>query len=73
MKNLATIFGLLTLMLVVTSFTTPSDIGGGRTVGEFTLSIGGGRTVGEYTSPIGGGRTVGEYTLSIGGGRTVGE
>ena len=51
MKKLATIFGLLTMMLVVTSFTTPNEIGGG-----------GGRPVGEYTLPIGGGggRPVGE-------------
>lgn len=28
MKKLATTFGLLALMLIVTSFTTPSEIGG---------------------------------------------
>ena len=31
MKKLATTFGLLALMLIVTSFTTPSEIGGEST------------------------------------------
>ena len=31
MKKLATTFGLLALMLVVTSFTTPQEIGGKNT------------------------------------------
>lgn len=73
MKKLATITGLLALMLVVTSFTTPSSVGGGRPVGEITLSVGGGRPVGEFTSTVGGGRPVGEFTSSVGGGRPVGE
>jgi len=40
MKKLATTFGLLALMLVVTSFTTPSEIGGKSSDGGL-LSIGG--------------------------------
>ena len=60
MKKLASIFGLLTMMLVVTSFTTPNEIGGGRPVGDYTMSIGGGRPVGDYTMSIGGGRPVGD-------------
>ena len=47
MKKLATITGLLALMLIVTSFTTASEVGGGRPVGEFTSTVGGGRPVGE--------------------------
>ena len=62
MKKLATTFGLLALMLIVTSFTTPS-IGGRSTGGE----IGGRSTGGE----IGGRSTGGEF--SIGGRRTGGE
>ena len=45
MKKLATTFGLLALMLIVTSFTTPdrtSEIGGVKPpVGEYNLEIGG--------------------------------
>ena len=33
MKKLATTFGLLALLLIVTSFTTPSEIGGGGNQG----------------------------------------
>lgn len=39
MKKLATTFGLLALMLVVTSFTTPTEIGGKSSNGG--LEIGG--------------------------------
>jgi hypothetical protein len=48
MKKLATTFGLLALMLIVTSFTTPSEIGGGgkgtgvRGAGTGQFEIGGG-------------------------------
>ena len=34
MKKLATTFGLLALLLVVTSFTTPTETGGRKGVGE---------------------------------------
>jgi hypothetical protein len=44
MKKLATTFGLLALMLVVTSFTTPVEIGGKSTPGG--LEIGGKSTPG---------------------------
>jgi hypothetical protein len=42
MKKLATTFGLLALMLVVTSFTSPNEIGGkergtNTTVGQFEI------------------------------------
>ena len=67
MKKLATTFGLLALMLIVKSFTTPSEIGGRSTGGE--LSIGGRSTGGEFS--IGGRSTGGE--LSIGGRSTGGE
>ena len=60
MKKLATTFGLLALMLIVTSFTTPSEIGGGKgndsPVGQF--EIGGGKG---NDSPVG--------QLEIGGGK----
>ena len=39
MKKLATTFGLLALMLIVTSFTTPNEIGGQSQ--RPTLEIGG--------------------------------
>ncbi|MEO0045582.1 MAG: hypothetical protein RL705_773 [Bacteroidota bacterium] len=59
MKKLATTFGLLALMLVVTSFTTPVEIGGSKTPGNGTeLSIGGSKTPGNGTEfSIGGSRT----------------
>ena len=44
MKKLATTFGLLALMLIVTSFTTPNEIGGKRSNGGLntsTFNIGG--------------------------------
>ena len=41
MKKLATTFGLLALMLVVTSFTTPTEIGGRSQDPSITLEIGG--------------------------------
>ena len=62
MKKSALIFGMFSLMLLLTSFT---QIGGNRPVGE----IGGNRPVGEVTAEIGGNRPVGE----IGGNRPVGE
>ena len=41
MKRLATTFGLLALMLIVTSFTTPYEIGGKGTgpgdIGQFNI------------------------------------
>jgi len=50
MKKLVSTFGLLTLMLIVTSFTTPIETGGKKpVVGEFTT---GGKkpVVGEFTT-----------------------
>jgi hypothetical protein len=42
MKKLATTFGLLALMLVVTSFTTPTEIGGKGTSPDLgQIAIGG--------------------------------
>ena len=77
MKKLATITGLLALMLVVTSFTTANKIGGSKPpVGEYTLAIGGSKPpVGEFTSNIGGSKPpVGEFTSNIGGSKPpVGE
>ena len=46
MKKLATTFGLLALMLIVTSFTTPSEIGGRGSVGTGQYEIGGRGSVG---------------------------
>ena len=56
MKKLATTFGLLALMLIVTSFTTPSEIGGVKpSPGEYNLEIGGVKpSPGEYNLEIGG-------------------
>jgi len=41
MKKLATTFGLLALMLVVTSFTTPTEIGGKDRPEPTLFNIGG--------------------------------
>ncbi|MCA6421412.1 MAG: hypothetical protein IM568_01185 [Flavobacterium sp.] len=62
MKKLATTFGLLALMLIVTSFTTPNEIGGkgtsDRGVGNTQFEIGGkgtsDRGVGNTQFEIGG-------------------
>ena len=59
MKKLATTFGLLALMLVVTSFTTPSEIGGrggkGRRRGIEVRGRGGRRGGGRIRGNEGGG------------------
>ena len=55
MKKSLVIFGLFSLMMVLTSFNTSSEIGGGRSQ-EPTLEIGGGRSQ-EPTLEIGGGRS----------------
>ena len=59
MKKLATTFGLLALMLIVTSFTTPSEIGGSKTPDNGSgLSIGGSKTPDNGTGfDIGGSKT----------------
>ena len=46
MKKSAIISALFTMMLVLTSFSTPSEIGGRGTVGTGSYSIGGRGTVG---------------------------
>ena len=67
MKKLATTSGLLALMLIVTSFTTPAEIGGGgkgtgdKGVGTGQFEIGGG---GKGTGDKG----VGTGQFEIGGG-----
>lgn len=73
MKKLATTFSLLAVMLVVTSFTTSSEIGGKSTGGDFTLEIGGKSTGGDYTLNIGGKSTGGDFTQEIGGKSTGGD
>ena len=59
MKKLATTFGLLALMLIVTSFTTPSEIGGRGPVGTGQYEIGGRGPVGTGQYDIGGRGPVG--------------
>ena len=65
MKKLATTFGLFTLMLLVTSFTTPTEIGGGRssqtTLEPLAMEIGGGRSSQTTLEPL---------AMEIGGGRS---
>ena len=58
MKKLATTFGLLALMLIVTSFTTPT-IGGRGPVGTGNYDIGGRGPVGTGNYDIGGRGPVG--------------
>jgi hypothetical protein len=66
MKKLATTFGLLALMLVVTSFTSPNEIGGSRKPVE-TFEIGGSKKPVE-TFEIGGSKKP-VVTFEIGGSR----
>ena len=47
MKKSLLIIGLFSLMMVLTSFTSPNETGGNKTVGEFTRETGGNKTVGE--------------------------
>ena len=54
MKKAITIIGLFTLMLVVTSFTTPNQIGGRGEVGTGNYHIGGRGEVGTGNYEIGG-------------------
>jgi hypothetical protein len=67
MKKTILTFGLFSLMMVLTSFTSP-EIGGGQTVNRVT-EIGGGQTV-NRVSDIGGGQTVNRVS-DIGGGQTI--
>jgi hypothetical protein len=67
MKKSLVIFSLFSLMMVLTSFTAPTEIGGRSTQGDFT--IGGRSTQGDFT--IGGRSTQGDFT--IGGRSTQGD
>ena len=69
MKKSLLIIGLFSLMMVLTSFTSPNETGGNKTIGEFTT--GGNKTVGEFTT--GGNKTIGEFTYETGGNKTIGE
>ena len=71
MKKLATTFGLLALMLIVTSFTTPT-IGGRGTAGTGNFDIGGRGTAGTGNFDIGGRGTAGTGNFDIGGRGTAG-
>lgn len=69
MKKAILTFGLFSMMLVLTSFTS-NEIGGVKPpVGEFKYEIGGVKPpVGDYTLEIGGVKPpVGDYTFEIGG------
>jgi len=79
MKKLATTFGLLALMLIVTSFTTASEIGGGKSSNgglNQTNEIGGGKSSNgglNQTNEIGGGKSSNgglNLTNEIGGGKS---
>ena len=59
MKKSAIISALFTMMLVLTSFNSPSEIGGRGTVGTGSYEIGGRGTVGTGSYNIGGRGTVG--------------
>ena len=69
MKKLATTFGLLALMLIVTSFTTPNEIGGGKSSQGGLGTSNGGYEIGGGKSSQGGlGTSNGGY--EIGGGKS---
>ena len=67
MKKSLVIFGLFSLMMVLTSFTSPNEIGGRSSQGEF--AIGGRSSQGEFA--IGGRSSQGEF--AIGGRSSQGE
>ena len=54
MKKLTTTFGLLALMLIVTSFTTPTEIGGRQNSGTGNYDIGGRQNSGTGNFDLGG-------------------
>ena len=67
MKKSFLIFAMFSLMMLLTSFTTPNEIGGRSSTGE--LNIGGRSSTGELN--IGGRSSTGEFT--IGGRSSTGE
>ena len=69
MRKSAIISALFTMMLILTSFSTPSEIGGGKNPTTGTLAIGGGKNPTTGTFSIGGGKNPTTGTLSIGGGK----
>ena len=64
MKKLATTIGLFTLMLIVTSFTTPNEVGGERS--RPVLEVGGERS--KPVLEVGGERS--KPVLEVGGERS---
>ncbi len=77
MKKAILTFGLFSLMLVLTSFTSPigDDIGGGQTAPRDPngkqVEIGGGQTAPRQLTDIGGGQTAPRQISDIGGGQTA--
>ena len=60
MKKAILTFGLFSLMMILTSFTNPIEIGGGQTAPRDTsgkIDIGGGQTAPRSLFEIGGGQT----------------
>ena len=68
-KSILTI-GLFSLMMVLTSFTSP-EIGGGNTAPRPMYEIGGGNTAPRPMYEIGGGNTAPRPVYAIGGGNTA--
>ena len=70
MKKFTSVIGLLSLMLLLTSFTSPVEVGGrergASTLGEYAMEVGGrergASTLGEYAMEVGG-RERGASTL----------
>ena len=70
MKKFTSVIALFSLMVVLTSFTSPVEVGGrekgASTLGEYAMEVGGrekgASTLGEYTFEVGG-REKGASTL----------
>ncbi|MFN7776060.1 hypothetical protein [Flavobacterium sp.] len=69
MKKSAIISALFMMMLVLTSFSTPSKIGGGKNPTHGTHILGGGKNPTTGTLSIGGGRNPNHGTQTLGGGK----
>ena len=62
MKKFTSVIGLLSLMLLLTSFTSPVEVGGrekgASSLGDYTMEVGGREK---------GASSLGDYTMEVGG------
>ena len=67
MKKLISTFGLLMLMMVVTSFTTPNETGGKSSTGGLNFETGGKSSTGGLNVETGGKSSTGGLNFETGG------